>query len=99
MSHSILVAPFTTPTTLYRFAKKVTQSFNVPFSLSSISCQSALTSSALVDVLPRARDASLPAKTSLLLLAQKGRGLELEMCCHSAALRGPELQTSRRTVV
>lgn len=39
------------------------QSLRVDFSLSSRSCQSGLTSSALVEVLPRAREASLPANT------------------------------------
>lgn len=58
------VAPSTFPTTLYRFEKKVTQSFSVPFSFSGRSCHSALTSSALVDVLPRAREASLPANAA-----------------------------------
>ena len=60
---SKFVAPSTRPTTLYRFEKKVTQSLSVDFSLSGRSCQSGLTSSGLVDVLPRAREASLPAKT------------------------------------
>ncbi len=60
---SKFVAPSTRPTTLYRLEKKVTQSLSVDFSLSGRSCQSALTSSALVDVLPSAREASLPAKT------------------------------------
>lgn len=61
-SQSKFVAPCTTPTTLYRFEKKVTQSFSVSFSLSDRSCQSGLTSSGFVEVLPRALDASLPAK-------------------------------------
>lgn len=53
----------TFPTTLYLLEKKVSQSSSVPFSLSSRSEISADTSSAFVEVLPRARDASLPANT------------------------------------
>lgn len=62
-SHSMLVAPSTCPTTLYRLEKKVTQSFKTPFSLSLRSSQLGRASSGLVDVLPRALEASLPAKT------------------------------------
>lgn len=49
---------------LYLLEKKVIQSFRVLFSLSSRSCQFELTSSGLVEVFPRALDASLPAKTT-----------------------------------
>lgn len=64
-AHSRLLAPSTTPTTLYRLEKKVTQSLRVPFSLSSKSFHSGDTSSALVEVLASARDASCPAKAKL----------------------------------
>lgn len=62
-SHSVFVAPSTTPTTLYRLEKKVIQSFKTPFSLSSRSCHSGSASSGLVEVFPRALEASLPANT------------------------------------
>ena len=48
---------------LYRLEKNVNQSSRVPFSLSESVDQSGLTSSAFVEVIPRARDASWPAKT------------------------------------
>src|SRR5690349_19026869 len=60
---SKFVAPATFPTTLYRLEKKVFQSFSVDFSFSSKSFQSACTSSAFVELLASARDASLPANT------------------------------------
>lgn len=63
-SSSIFVAPSTTPTTLYRLEKNLIQSLSTPFSLSPRSFQSDETSSALVEVLPRAREASLPAKAA-----------------------------------
>lgn len=75
MRHSMLVAPSTTPTTLYRLEKNVTQSLSVLCSFSGRSFHSGLTSSALVDVFPRALDASLPANTRGLrmLVMQLGR--------------------------
>lgn len=57
------VAPSTLPTTLYRFEKKVSQSSRTPFSLSDKVDQSGETSSALVELKPKAREASWPAKT------------------------------------
>lgn len=65
LDYSILSAPSRTPTTLYLLLKKVIQSFSTPCSFSSRVFQSGLTSSALVDVLPRAREASCPAKTGV----------------------------------
>lgn len=62
-SSSKLVAPSTTPTTLYLLEKNLTQSFSVPFSLSLKSLHSDETSSGFVEVFPRAREASFPAKT------------------------------------
>jgi hypothetical protein len=56
---------FTIPTTLYRFEKKVIQSLSVPCSFSGRSFQSGRTSSALVEVRARAREASWPANTRL----------------------------------
>ncbi len=53
----------TTPTTLYRLLKNVSQSASVCFSFSSRSSQSGRTSSAFVLVRPSAREASWPAKT------------------------------------
>ena len=66
-AYSMLVAPATTPTMLYLLEKKVIQSLRTPFSLSSRSCQSEETSSGLVEVFPRALEASLPANTTRLL--------------------------------
>ena len=63
--YSKLVAPSTLPTTLYRLEKKVTQSFRTPFSLSLRCFHSEVTSSALVDVLASAPEASLPANTNV----------------------------------
>ncbi|KAF4635070.1 hypothetical protein G7Y89_g3032 [Cudoniella acicularis] len=57
-------APSTKPTTLYRFEKNVSQSSNTPFSLSLTSYQSGRTSSAFVEVVARAREASWPANTA-----------------------------------
>lgn len=70
--YSMFVAPATTPTTLYRFEKNVTQSSRTFFSASVKTLQSATASSSLVDVLPRAREASLPAKT----IGQVSAGLD-----------------------
>lgn len=67
LDYSILSAPSRTPTTLYLLLKKVIQSFSTPCSFSSRVFQSGLTFSALVDVLPRAREASCPAKTGVCL--------------------------------
>lgn len=55
----------TTPTMLYRFEKNVIQSLSVCCSFSGRSSQSGRTSSAFVEVIPRARDASWPANTVL----------------------------------
>lgn len=66
-TYSMFVAPWTTPTTLYLLEKNVIQSFKVPLSLSSRSCHSAFTSSGLVEVFPRALEASFPANTGFLL--------------------------------
>ncbi len=60
---SIFVAPSTTPTILYRFEKYVNQSSSVFFSFSSRSAHSGRTSSTLVLVRARAREASLPVNT------------------------------------
>lgn len=68
----MFVAPSTTPTTLYRLEKNVTQSLRTPFSLSSRSCQSGRASSGLVEVFPSALEASLPAKTRVAVLANSG---------------------------
>ena len=57
------MAPSTVPTTLYLLEKNLTQSLSVPFSLSLRSFHSGETSSGLVEVLPSALEASLPAKT------------------------------------
>lgn len=57
------MAPSTVPTTLYLFEKNLTQSLSVPFSFSGRSFHSGKTSSGLVEVLPSALEASLPAKT------------------------------------
>lgn len=57
------MAPSTTPTTLYLLEKNLIQSFRTPFSLSGRSFHSGATSSGFVEVIPRAREASLPAKT------------------------------------
>jgi len=56
---------FTIPTILYRFVKKVIQSFSVPCSFSGRSSQVGRTSSALVEVRARAREASWPANAEL----------------------------------
>ena len=62
-SSSKFVAPSTTPTTLYLFEKNLIQSLSTPFSLSLRSFHSGETSSGLVEVFPRALEASFPAKT------------------------------------
>ena len=77
-TYSMFVAPSTTPTMLYLLEKNITQSFNVFFSSSLRSCQSGLTSSGDFDDLPKAFEASLPAKTAsmlaLLRSSRLGRG-------------------------
>lgn len=89
-----LVAPSTTPTMLYLLLKKVTQSSSVDFSFSSRSCQSELTSSALVELLPSAREASFPAKTvadqrafqplgaAFVIIAYRDRNLPAGRLCY-----------------
>lgn len=63
MSVHRFVAPSTLPTMLYRFEKKVSQSSRTPFSLSDNVDQSGETSSAFVELKPKAREASWPANT------------------------------------
>lgn len=62
-SYSVFSAPSTLPTMLYRLLKKVNQSSNVFFSLSSRSYHSGTQSSGFREDFARARETSLPAKT------------------------------------
>lgn len=62
------VAPSTIPMMLYRFEKNVNQSSNTFFWSSGRSDQSGRTSSAFVEVMPRAREASWPANTVWFIL-------------------------------
>lgn len=60
----MLVAPSTLPLMLYRLLKKVNQSFSTFLCSSDRSDQSGRHSSGLREDWPRAREASLPAKTA-----------------------------------